>query len=391
MRNPSIDIITRFVDTLVSKILGELGAENVRSIFLGGSVAGGEASYCAAKEGLEIYSDVDLYVVVGSDVELETARARAREAAAEVPLAGDGYLFYRAPDVGVYTIEDLSSQPARPGTVGLDANHLMLHGDPDVPVVAAEQIGADIAVEEALYLIENRLNELFELEADRQRIGTETAVIGDRYYTFALCKTGLDVGTASLIAGGEYSPSRVERLQRLAALSADADSAWHGERFDVLKTCGDALKRMPSPDWADSVPNDETAEAVVSLALTEWLRIATKLFPTEGDDWCKLVLRRCRIGDYAGNFRQFRAMNVRCGFKKRGGLIAGIHLSRYSPVDALRMSALVEYLKRDATVGSGGKRLVQTLEPFLDRLTRECGFVQGSLAGRSSEMLRVVQ
>jgi predicted nucleotidyltransferase len=391
MSDPSVDIITRLTDTLVSTILDELGRENVRSIFLGGSVAGGEASYCVTKEGLEVFSDVDLYVVVGDGVESETARRRAREAAARVTLVGDGYRFYRAPDVGVYTIEDLSCQPARPGTVGLDTNHRMLHGDPDVPVIAAGKIGADIVAGEALYLIENRLNELSAVETSRRLAGPDENARGDRYYAFVLCKTGLDVGTASLIARGEYSPRRAERLERLTALSTDADSEWHGDRFDVLRRCGDALERMPSPDWTEPVPKDETADAVVALALAEWERIAAALFPDKGEDWCELVLQRCRAGDYAGNFRQFRAMNARCGFKRRRALVAGIHLSRYSPIDALRLSGLMEYLQSHATLGPGVNRLVQTLGPFLDRLTGACGFTQGSLAERSSDMYRVVQ
>jgi hypothetical protein len=390
MSDPSVDIIARFTDSVVSRVLDELGRDNVRSVFLGGSVAGGEASYCVAEDGLEVYSDVDLYVVVGEGVEAETARQRARRAAAGVPLAGDGYRFCRAPDIGVYTIGDLSSQPARPGTVGLDTKHRMLFGDPDVPVIASKKIGIDIARAEALYLLENRLNELASLEDTRRRTGPRGNEREDRYFAFVLCKTGLDVGTASLVFRGEYSPKRADRRAKLAALSEDPDSEWYGDRFDILRGCGDALERMPSPDWSESVPGDGTAGAVVALALSEWKRIAAALYPRARGDWCNLVLRRCRTGEYANNYRQFRAMNARCGFKRRG-VVAGIHLSRYSPADALRLSALVEYLQRDAAGRPGVDRLVQTLGPFLDRLTRVCGFSQGSLAERSFEMHRVVQ
>jgi hypothetical protein len=385
-----MDIIARFTDSLVATILEELGRDNVRSVFLGGSVAGGEASYCVTGEGLEVYSDVDLYVVVGAGVEAENARGRAREAAARLSLVGEGYRFCRAPDVGVYTIDDLSSQPARPGTVGLDSNHRMLFGDPDVPAIASKQIGIYIDQAEALYLLENRLNELASLEIARRRIGTAEGERGDRYHTFVLCKTGLDVGTASLVYRGEYSPKRSRRLERLAALAAVGDSEWPGERFEILRRCGDALGKMPAPDWSESVPRVETADAVVSLALTQWMRMAAALYPGGSEDWCDLVLQRCHTGEYASNFRQFRAMTARCGFTRRA-LVAGIHLSRYSPIDALRVWGLVEYLKDDAEDRPGVERLVQTLGPFLERLTRACGFSRGELTERLFEMQRVVQ
>ena len=69
------------------------------------------------------------------------------------------------PDVGVYTFEDLAGQPARPGTVGLDRNHRMCFGDESVPASAARRIGSRIPVEEALYLLENRLGELAHTES----------------------------------------------------------------------------------------------------------------------------------------------------------------------------------------------------------------------------------
>jgi hypothetical protein len=382
MNDPSIDIITRFTDDLVSTVEAELGRDNIRSVFVGGSVAGNEVSYCDTGDGVEIYSDVDLYVVVADGVDL--ARHRCREAVGAVPLVRDGGRFYRSPDVGVYTFEELAAQPPRPGTVGFDRKHRMLFGDPDIPGRAAAAIGEDITAFEALYLLENRLSELAGLQSERRREGGDAGAADDRFYAFVVCKTGLDVGAARLVARKQYAPHRADQLRNLRSLGG-------GEPMEVIETCTAALSRMPAPDWAGSVPPEETADAAVSAALAEWKRIAAECLPGDGEDWGDMVLRRCHTGEYLNNYRQFRALNARCRFKRRGALAAGVHLSRYSPVDALRLAALMEYLSRDAAVEPQAATLVQTLGPFLDRLTRECGFLEGSLAQRSYEMYRAIQ
>lgn len=391
MSGPSVDIIPRFVDNLLSLILGELGKDDVLAVFTGGSVARGEVSYRLCDGGVDIYSDVDLYVVVGDDVSLEDARNRSREAVSGVPLVGDGYRFFRSPDIGVYSFADLAAQPARPGTVGLDENHVMLYGDSDIPVRAAARIGSDIAVEEALYLLENRLIELAEFQSARRR--QSTAATNDGYYAFVVCKTGLDVATAALVARGMYTPHRAEGVQWLTDSkdTLETDANWTSQRLGVVTRCAEAIARMPSADWSHGVLADGAVGAVVSAALTQWNRIAARSMNVSPPKWSKMVLTRCYIGDYINNLRKFRAMNTRCRFKQRGALAAGIHLSRYSPLDALRLSGLTEYLSGEPGIETEVETLKQTLGAFLDRLTRECGFVDGSLAERSCAMYRVAQ
>lgn len=394
MSGSSFDIVSPFVDNLVALILGELGEDAVLAVFAGGSVARGEISYRLGDDGMEVYSDVDLYVVVKDGVALEEVRRRGRESVAGVPLVGKGYRFFRAPDVGVYSFADLAAQPARPGTVGLGEHHLLLYGDADIPLRAAASIGSDIASEEALYLLENRLIELLALE-NRRRAGEHP--VDDGYYAFVVCKTGLDVATAALIARGMYSASRAERVRLLEAAAGEAgvgeasETEWASRRLDLVKRCAEAFDRMPSPDWASSLAEDGTENAVVFAALTQWKRAATEHLSAHSDDWASMVLSRCSIGEYVNNFRRFRALNTRCRFLRRGALAAGIHLARYSPIDALRLSGLTEYLYRDEPVRPGVEMLEQTLGAYLDRLTRECGFVSGSLAERSFAMYQAAQ
>jgi predicted nucleotidyltransferase len=390
MTDPSNDIITRFVGELVERLLSCIGENRVRSIFVGGSVADGEHTYSTAGGVVEVYSDVDLYVVVDDAVELEEARRGARACAAEVPLEGPGYRFHRGPDVGVYTFEVLSAQPARPGTVALEWRHRVVYGDADVPARAAERIGTRIEAGEALYLLENRLYELAALEQE-MRSSADGARRG--YHAFAVCKTGLDAATASLIVRGEYEARRSERLRKLdsLALKVRDDERWSSESLELVRRCGRRLEAMPSPDWTNDIDAAAEAEGVVELVLDRWKLIAATLSSGDPNDWSDLVLRRCHTGDYLGNFRQFRAINARCGFKRHGAIPAGVHLSRYSPVDALRLTGLMDYLSRLSPLRPDVGRLVATLGSYLDRLTRECGFAKGSLIERAYEMFRAVQ
>jgi len=378
MNDPSHDIIARFTGELVRRVLEALGENRVLSVFVGGSVAAEEASYCVDGARVDIYSDVDLYAVVADGVALDEARSKVGDAMSGLKLEGEGYRFLRGPDVGVYDFANLAAQPARPGTAGLDKQHIVLHGDPDIPRRAGEQIGDRIVAAEALYLLENRLIELASIEDDRGD--------GGRLRAFTVCKTGLDVATAALIVAGRYHPRRSERLQRVATLAEAPDAGWSGERLGVVRACGERLDRMPSRDWADGLDTDEMTESVVAIALDEWKRIAAGTLQAKPDDWGDLVLRRCHAGDYIGNFRQFRALNARCGFIRRGAIGARVHVSRHSPVDALRLSALVDYLSRGTPLQPDVARLAQTLGPYLDRLTHECGFTKGSLSERAREM-----
>ena len=390
MSDPSNDIMTGFVDDLVARVLSGIGEEEVLSIFVGGSVAAGEEFLCRAGDEVEVYSDVDLYVVVDDAVDVQEARRRGRECAREVPLAGPGYKFYRSPDVGVYTFEDLASQPARPGTVGLDRRHRMCFGDATVPERAAKRIGSTIAPSEALYLLENRLGELAALEHELNRSGAGGS---DGYYTFALGKAAMDAAGASFIVRGDYDPSRAQRIRNLDTLSeaAGVGGGWPAGALDLVRRCAGRMDKMPAPDWAVGVDPAGEASEVVSLLLDRWKVIAGSIQGGNEDDWSEQVLRRCRIGDYLGNFRQFRAMNARCGLIRRGAVAAGVHLSRYSPVDALRLAALMDYLGRRDADRPDVDRLVATLGTFLDRLTRECGFLEGPLLERTIDMYRAVQ
>ena len=378
MSDPSIDILSRFIKELLSGVMEAADGADVRAVFVGGSVAAGEVACRVNGSLVEIYSDVDMYVVVGESADLDEVRSRCRAAGAGVSLRGDNFIFYRTPDVGVYTFEDLASQPARPGTVGFDTRHMMLYGETDIPVNAARRIGDSISPGESLYLLENRLLEMSVLQSDAKKKGG----IDAGYGSFVACKTCLDVVTATLIANGHFEAGRSDRLRRLHALGMNENIGWSEAQLELAGLCDTALRRMPSPGWAESVPFEQTAGAAIALALHFWKRISGGF----ENDWSSTLLRRCRNGEYLRNFRQFRALNARCGFKQRGGMVSGAKLSRYSPVDVLRMSALIHYLNDDDNNRPEIDNVMQSIGPYLDRLTRDCGFKNGRLLARSARM-----
>ena len=378
MSDPSIDILSRFIKELLSGVLEAAKGADVRAVFVGGSVAGGEAACRVNGSMVEIYSDVDLYVVVGESAGLNDVKRRCRAAAASVPLRGDGFVFYRPPDVGVYSYEDLASQPARPGTVGLGKRHMVLYGEKDIPINAARRIGDHISPEESLYLLENRLLEMSVLQSGvEKKDGIDAG-----YASFVACKTCLDVVAATLIINGQFEAGRSDRLRRLQALSMTEDIGWSDAQLEFAALCDAALQKMPAPGWAESVPFELTAGAAIALALHVWKRTASSV----ENEWSSTLLRRCRNGEYLRNFRQFRALSASLGFKQRGVVVTGAKLSRYSPVDVLRMSALIHYLKNSDSNKPEIENVMQSVGPYLDRLTRHGGFDNGKLLERSAKM-----
>ena len=116
--------ISEYADSLAEWTINRVGAESIRTIFVGGSLAIDEVSAFDDDGFWEIYSDVDLYVVVQDGVDPVDIRARLSN-----PPTGDreSCRFLCPADVGVYSVEDLLQQPARPGTVFLGKHHKLLY------------------------------------------------------------------------------------------------------------------------------------------------------------------------------------------------------------------------------------------------------------------------
>jgi len=348
-------------------------------MFVGGSLAGDDIAWAPVGGVIEIYSDIDLYVVMSADADEEAVRAAAAVAAAAGALTPDaGVLMTRPPDVGVYAVEDLLDQPARPGTVALAERHIHLWGDRQIYNEMRARIGAAIDPAEALYLIENRLAELASLAADEGGPARRLAS------TLRL-KTYIDVAAAYAIASGRYDGSRGAVLRAVAALAqAGGVPEAHASRCEqaalYLRTLGDYLL---------GEGDREVETRAETTALEAWKRIAGERYGLPEEEWMEMLERRCHRGQHAGNFKQFVAMRRRMGRTRPRSMWEGMHLTMFAPVDALRVASLAEAARGGRAEG-GAVPVPGAYGAFVERLTGTCGFVDGSLGARARAMHRVV-
>src|SRR5262245_42285509 len=197
----ALDIQRERAALLAREIVSRAPAGSIASIFAGGSLGRGEVWAAEIDGALEIYSDIDLYVVASS---ASTERA-IRNATHDVTLpAMNDVRFLRRADIGVYTRDDLAAQPLRPGTAELDTNHLLLHGDAAIPKSLAGRSASAIPAGEALYLIENRLWEF--AAGSAERLGRAQAL-----------KAQLDVYSAHAIVDGSFEASLAKRAEHFRA------------------------------------------------------------------------------------------------------------------------------------------------------------------------------
>jgi len=353
------------------------GARSLRAVFVGGSLAGDDITWASVGGVIEVYSDIDLYVVVAADADEEAVRAAAATAA-ETVAPDAGVVMTRAADVGVYGVEDLLEQPARPGTVALAGRHIHLHGDETIYDDMRARIGTVIDPVEALYLIENRLAGVASLAA------AEAGPKG-RLASALRLKTYLDVAAAYAIVSGRYDGSRDGALRAVAGLAqAGRVPAAHVSR------CQEAARCLGTLGEYLLAQGDRALEAgAETTAVEAWKRIAGERYGLSEEEWVEMIERRCHRSQHAGNFRQFVAMRRRMGRTRPKSMWEGMHLTGFAPVDALRVASLA-----DAAVRERGKddslQSLGAYGAFIDRLTGTCGFVDGPLAARARAMHRAV-
>ena len=98
-----------------------------------------------------------------------------------------------------------------------------------------------------------------------------------------------------------------------------------------------------------------------------------------------MIERRCRKGKSADNLREFVAMRGRQGHGKLSSFRMAVGLSSYSPVSALRVSGVARHA---VAAGKENAARLEDIDNFVNRLTRRCGFVEGTLSERVIEMNR---
>ena len=371
----ALDLLRRHAGAVSSAVVAACPAGSVEAVFAGGSLAAGRVAWYEGAE-FEIYSDIDLYVVL-DETQGDAATAVSSAAAAVAP-PGNARLL-RGVDVGVYTREDLESQPARPGTVGLRDRRVVLHGDESLIADMTGAIAETVAADEGLYLMENRVSEL---DCDDGGSAAE-----ERLRRYERLKTVLDALTALEIVVGRFDPAGDDRRAAFMALEAEGlvpDDLDRGLVDAALSAARD-LQGYLGRDHGVI-----TAEQALLLSLSVWRFGATRLFPDAASDWATLTLRRCHAGAYKDNLREFLAMASGRGRARLRMALPAAGLSRYSAISALRLGALVDAVLTRDLVDDIGRRSLDGFRAYLDRLTGVFGFEDGCLAERVAAMHRAV-
>jgi hypothetical protein len=363
------DVLLRYSRELATRIVESVGEGAVTAIFAGGSLATGAVAWYQG-DALEILSDVDLYVVASegrrNDVRraVETARSLEPEA---------GVLLLRGMDIGVFSLGQLLTEPARPGTVHLRESHALLYGDGSVVEKMAATVGNRIDPREGLYLIENRLLEMPDAE-DCARDASH-----QRLCRYQLVKTVFDVTTAYLVGVGRYRGSG----EGIAALAMEGALPPHWDE-GLVREAYDARADLQSylAEERDDADLRARRARVARFGVDTWMSVAKAVYPGVGHDPSSLLSRRCSAGHYTDNFREFMRVCRVLGRQRFRMAWTGIRLARYSAVSVLRLSALVGVV--DEADG-------EDLWRYLQRLTHAFGFSEGPLSDRARSMQRAAQ
>jgi hypothetical protein len=342
-------------------------------VFAGGSLARGEVWCAQIDRELEVYSDVDLYVVVEGEGAL--ARVQAAVAAIATPRL-DGVRFLRPPDIGVYTRADLAAQPARPGTIDLSVNHLLLHGDPSVPAGLRRPDPARMAPAEALYLLENRVAETAGADAGAQGSAARAVMV-------QALKARLDVHAAHTIVAGSFAPTLAARAKLFESGPPEGlDAAARDDVADAYHAARD-----PAAWFAGREAGAERERALRAL-VRAWCALAGGvLAPHRRVSIEEAVAIRCRAGARIQNARELVRLRRRTGLPAWRAVMAAPGLARVSPRAALRLDALVRRLHDH---GQFDARDYAAHARYLDALTQTFGFADGSQEMRARTMHHVI-
>jgi hypothetical protein len=331
---------------------------SIACIFAGGSLGRGEV-WAAELDGvLEVYSDIDLYVVAARDEALPELRRVAQNLPALA--APDGVRFLRPPDIGVYTPSDLAAQPKRPGTAELDTHHLLLHGNEAVARSLHGCSANQIPWEEALYLLENRAMELSApapTEAGAQlRLSLAQSL-----------KARLDVYSAHAIVSRSFAVNMADRAQHFAQQTPPTLTG--AARDDVAR----AFAALPVLDaWLrDHDAEDERWRALTALA-DAWLELGPKVLDAAGTP-AELVARRCRAGDRMANAREVIRIRHVANVSPWRAMRGALRLAHYAPIASLRVDPLARVFATEA----GREQEFNDHFEYVDRLTQYFAFTGG--------------
>jgi predicted nucleotidyltransferase len=385
-------ILSSLADRIVNTVVDCLGDGEVLSIFVAGGFARGEIARFERPGFVEIYSDLDVYVILRRPQDLESARRRVAVRVAALPRETGTYRIFPEPDVGVYSEEDFLAQKTRPGTVEISDSHVVLHGSAETPREARRFAAAAIAPAEALYLIENRLAEMGELA---RLVGRGEPEGFERYVRYVILKSGIDAVAAALIGLGLFQSSRAARMEafRAARSRGDLRGLFSEEAAALAEACYEGVVNLQRTLETNPSGPADLRRDVEAMLLGLWKASAVRLSPVESDDWSDLVEWRCKAGRWPGNVRELSALARRTSRSRFGVLRHSGGLGKLSPVDALRLSGTVEALLEQGEGEAAGTSLRrEAIESgylrVLDELTRAFGYESGPVFERARRMFQ---
>lgn len=359
----ALAVLRRRAGTIAESIVRRAPRDSIRAIFAGGSVARG-AVWAAQCDGrLEIYSDIDLYVVVRSATHADGVRAAAAEAIRDTDAGEPGVRYLRGVDAGVYTHDDLRAQPLRPGTADLAARHVALCGDADSIPSFLPPEAARIAPEEALYLLENRA-------WDAQEPAGEDPGRRRRRRVLSL-KLDIDIAASWLIVAGADASAAADPVDTLARGTPPGVSAEVAAR--ALRA-GRARDDLASFFAGTSDVEDLPMAARVGAA---WRELAPHILALPGGDDEALVAKRCHEGRRTANLREFVRVAACVGLRRRHALFAGLFCAARSPRATVRVHAIA-----GALAHAGAQHVLATHTAHAERVTLALGFATGTLDER---------
>jgi hypothetical protein len=392
MNSQPNEILAAFAQRIVRTILDILGKDNVDSIFVSGSVPRGRIASSVQSGVLEIYSDLDIYVIIKDSIGLELSRNRVRRAVSEISRTGDGFRILPAPDVGVYSLDDFFSQRVRPGTVEISSCHTLLFGNETTPRKADVFRISEIDPTEAMYLLENRLTEIRAMKA---RVESGAGADVERYLRYTRLKSCADVATAILITLGKHSTVWSERVAAFREVLADPQQSGFSisEAESCFEGCVTALEGLYSGTGDPATDPPEACDHAESILLEAWRVIAEHLGAANTDSWAELVGWRCRKGRWKTNLREVLALAKRMSVSRLRLINRADRLSKFSPIESLRLSGAVEVLllhDGDDLAGAtiDRKRLQKGYLGGVEELTRSFGYDDGSLFDRCRQMFK---
>ncbi|MBN1643751.1 MAG: nucleotidyltransferase domain-containing protein [Dehalococcoidales bacterium] len=234
--NPQAENRTeRLIEQAVEDIKSFFG-EQVRAIFLVGSMARGEGAWKKFGDGLNITSDVDLLIITTGTTSVP-AKLRARldnlghQAKIEVALWIKSVFSMRmsGPTIDICDIKETGK---------------ILYGDGSV-LDTLEFNPADIKFEEAVFLFFNRAM-LTVLECSPADFNSDTVEAKQR---LSLCAAAIMATCTDIItiSNGKYSPSPIKRAELVKSMINGIDADIDKEKF--LQDLSTAFKfKMESPE-----------------------------------------------------------------------------------------------------------------------------------------------